>query len=218
MAAALRNEAMSPSSATRRAAVVGPMPSSVVRERSDLVVLERALDVGVELVRRRRRSTSEVLAGAADLDAVGGAVVAADGRLRSFDESLSRSPRRPYAGGRNRAWQGAFRASRGRPPRFGYSWRMAEASSLSRLCTYRVNSGKPRSTSRCSWRTRSPKSCMEAVAEAHQLPQFLGRAVRQAGGHRALLGRKPGDPERVDGIRLRPLQVLASEPPCTAAG
>lgn len=49
MAAALRNEAMSPSSATRRG---GGRRADAVEgreQRADLVVLERTLDVGVQL-------------------------------------------------------------------------------------------------------------------------------------------------------------------------
>ena len=53
----------------------------------------------------------------------------------------------------------------------------------------------------------------EAVSETDQLAQFLGSAVRQAGDRRTLLRREPSDPERVDGVGLRPLQVLSGKPP-----
>jgi hypothetical protein len=53
----------------------------------------------------------------------------------------------------------------------------------------------------------------QAIAEPHELAQLLGGPIRQAARRRALLGGEAGDPQGIDGIGLRALQLLASEAP-----
>jgi hypothetical protein len=52
----------------------------------------------------------------------------------------------------------------------------------------------------------------EAIPEADQFTQYLGRPVGQPRRGRPLLRGEAGDPERVDGVGLRPPQVLPREP------
>ena len=57
-----------------------------------------------------------------------------------------------------------------------------------------------------------PEVLDQAVPEPDELAELLGRGVGELGGRWALLGPEAGQAEGIDGIGLRPLQVLAGEP------
>ncbi len=51
----------------------------------------------------------------------------------------------------------------------------------------------------------------EAIPEAHEFAQLVGRLVGQPGGRRPLLSGEAGDPQGVDGVGARALQIFAGE-------
>ena len=89
-----------------RAAVCGPMPSMVVSRRADLVVAQFAFDVALDFAQAAAQQV-EVLAGVAGLQAVGRAVVLADGALCGLDQRAASSGPTLVAAVVAQAWPGA---------------------------------------------------------------------------------------------------------------
>ena len=101
-----------------RAAECGPMPSMVVQELADLVGVEQALDVALDLGQAAAPEV-EVLAEVAGLQRVDRAVMLADRALGRRRRAARPARGRPGGGRRSAAWRGAAGWRGRRPARSG---------------------------------------------------------------------------------------------------